>query len=175
VSKCDLDAARWVVSNKPADFVLRKVDCATAADVRRQLVRMYYVAECNECGRDTVATLKRAELVGEAIEVVPLAEGIENLQVEYGFDADGDGTPDRFLVAPDATLGGGFGEWSNVVATRIYVLARATTIEPGYVDETKRFNLGPAGYTEVAKDGYRRVVLTSRVRVNNVAGARETP
>jgi type IV pilus assembly protein PilW len=175
VSKCDTDPMAWVVSDRPGDFVLRKLDCATPADVRRELVRTYFVADCDECGLDTTATLKRAELGPDGITVVPLAEGIENLQVEYGFDGDGDGTADRFLVGPDATLGAAYGDWSNVVAARLYVLARTTTVEPGYHDDTKRFNLGPAGYTDVAHDGYKRLLLTSRVRLNNVAGARETP
>ena len=30
---------------------------------------------------------------------------------------------DRYLVAPDPALGAGFGEWSNVVAVRLYLLA----------------------------------------------------
>ena len=66
----------------------------------------------------------------QRIVVTPLAEGVEDLQVEYGIDANGDGTPDRYLVAPDPALGAGFGEWSNVMAVRLYLLARSIDVEP---------------------------------------------
>lgn len=175
VSKCDADPKSWVVSNQPADFTLRNLDCATVADVRRLMVRLYYVATCDDCGVDTIPTLKRADLVNGAIGVTPLVEGVENLQLEYGFDADNDGFPDQYLAAPDATLGAAYGEWSNVMAARFYVLLRSTDAQPGYRDTTKSFNLGLAGYTAPANDGYKRVLMTSLVRLNNPAGQRETP
>ena len=175
VSKCTLDAKPWVVSDKPADFTLRNLDCATVADVRQLLVRAYYVADCDDCGTDTIPTLKRAELSGGDVVVTPLVEGIENLQLQYGFDGDGDGNPDRWLDRPDATLGAAYGDWSNVLSVRVYALARTGDTQTAYVDGTKTFNLGPAGYTAVANDGYRRVQLASIVRLNNPAGQRETP
>ena len=76
--------------------------------------------------------------------------------------------------SPDPALGAGFGEWSNVMAVRLYLLARSTDVEPGYKDTTRRFNLGPAGYKAAPADGYKRVLLTSLVRPMNPAGQRET-
>jgi type IV pilus assembly protein PilW len=175
VSKCLLDPKTWVVSNVAADFTLHNLDCVTTADVRQFVVRTYFVASCNVCGTDTIPTLKRAELVGTAIVVAPLVEGVESLQIEYGFDADNDGKPDRFLTAPDAALGVAYGQWANVMAARLYVLFRSTDAQPGYVDVTKRFNLGPAGFTEPAGDGYRRLVLSSLAVPKNPAGQRESP
>jgi len=175
VSKCLLDARTFVVSSTPGDFDLHNLDCVTVADTHQLLVRTYYVATCDACGSDTVPTLKRAELVGNQIVVTPIAEGVENLQIEYGFDANGDGRPDKYLTGPDATLGAAYGLWSNVMAARLYVLFRSTDAQPGYVDATKHFNLGPAGYTDAANDGYRRVLLTSVAIPKNPAGQREVP
>lgn len=178
LSKCDLETPNKLnlgaLSNDPAAFTLHSIDCGTIADVKRFVVRAYYVATCGRCGIDRIPTLKRAELIGNQIVVTPLAEGVEDLQVEYGIDANGDGTPDRFLESPDAVLGPGFGEWSNVVAVRLYVLARSTDVEPGYTDTGRRFNLGPAGYKAAPSDGHKRVLLTSLVRPMNAAGQRET-
>jgi type IV pilus assembly protein PilW len=178
LSKCDLETPNklnlGVVSNDPAAFTMHNIGCATVADVKRFVVRTYYVANCDRCGIDTIPTLKRAELVGNEIVITPLAEGIEDLQVEYGIDANGDGTPDRYLESPDPALGAGFGEWSNVMAVRLYLLARSTNVEPGYKDATRRFNLGPAGYKTAAPDGNKRVLVTSLVRPMNPAGQRET-
>jgi len=178
LSKCDLETPNrlnlGVFSNDPADFTLHSLGCATLADVKRFAVRTYYVATCNRCGTDTIPTLKRAELTPDGIVVTPLAEGIENLQVEYGIDGDGDGTPDRFLDQPDAALGPAYGAWSNVMAVKLYVLARSVDAEPGYRDTTRQFNLGPAGYTQPADDGHKRVLLTSLIRPMGPAGQRET-
>jgi type IV pilus assembly protein PilW len=104
-----------------------------------------------------------------------VAEGIENLQVEYGIDANNDGTPDRYLDTVDAALGPGYGSWANVMAVRLYLLARANDTEMGYEDTTKQFNLGLAGYTDVARDGYKRTLLTSLVRPMGPGGQRELP
>ena len=175
VSKCLTDPLTWKVSNVAADFTLHNLDCVTVADVRALVVRTYYVASCNVCGTDTIPTLKRAELVGNAIVVTPIAEGVENLQVEYGFDGNNDGNPDQYLTAPDAALGAAYGQWSNVMSARVHVLFRSTDAQPGYADVTKTFNLGPAGFTQPAGDGYRRVVLSSIALLRNPAGQRESP
>ena len=177
VPKCTADSLvkRWVLSVKPADFTMQNIDCKTIADARPLVVRSYYVADCNECGADTTPTLKRAELIDGKIVVTPLAEGVESLQIEYGFDANGDGNPDRFLEYPDPLLGPAYGEWFNVMAVRFYVLFRSPDAQPFYRDASKSFNLGPAGYSAAAHDGYRRVLVTSIARLNNPAGRRETP
>jgi type IV pilus assembly protein PilW len=174
VSKCLLDAAPFVVSHVPTDFTLRDLDCATVAEVRQLVVRTYYVAACNVCGSDTFPTLKRAEWIGGEIVVTPIAEGVENLQLEYGFDANGDGEPDKFLAQPDAALGPEYGKWANVMAARVHVLFRSTDTQFGHVD-TKQFDLGPAGVTQPAHDGYRRILLTALAIPRNPAGQRENP
>jgi type IV pilus assembly protein PilW len=175
VSKCTADPKPWVISDKPSDFTLRNLDCATTADIRRVTVRAYYVADCDDCAADAIPTLKRAELEGAAISVTPLVEGIENLQADYGFDGDGDGNADRWLAAPDATIAPAYGEWSNVMAVRLFALVRATDASHEPPDAVRSFNLGPAGYVTAPDDGYKRVQLASIVRLNNAAGPRETP
>jgi type IV pilus assembly protein PilW len=178
LSKCDLETPNklnlGVFSNDPRNFTLHNLGCGTFADVKRYMARAYYVATCNRCGVDTIPTLKRAELAGDGIVVTPLAEGVENLQLEYGIDGDGDGTPDRFLEQPDAALGAAYGAWSNVMAVKVYLLARSADAEPGYRDTSRQFNLGPAGYAKADDDGHKRVLLTSLVRPMGPAGQRET-
>jgi type IV pilus assembly protein PilW len=172
-SSCGSDAAANAYSNVRAAFTLRKYDCTAAADIRKVVVRSYFVSACNDCASDSVPTLKRVELLGDAMRVTPLVEGIENLQIEYGFDTDNDGNADVFREglsgvedAPDNT-------WTNVVAARVFLLARTTDTTPGYLDATRRFFMGPAGYTSAAGDAHKRVQLSAVVRINNQAGRRE--
>lgn len=184
VSKCNTDPAQFVYADATGNFTLRKLDCATTADVRQAVVRSYYVSTCNDCGKDTIPTLKRAELVGNAIEIQPLVEGIENLQVMYGFDIDGDGNADEYLPGLSGVAGAPDNDWSNVVSARVYVLGRSTDISPGYKDQSKQFYMGlgsvldytdNSNYTAVANDAYKRVQLSALARLNNMAGRRETP
>ena len=174
-SKCSADASAMIYSNDKNAFTLRKLDCTTLADIRQIVSRAYYISTCSECAGDSTPTLKRAELVGDHVTVMPVVEGVENLQVEYGFDTNLDGSADVYLPTLSGNVGAADNDWSNVVSAKLYLLMRTTQTEPGYVDSTKTFDLGAAGVTRAANDGYKRLLLTSSVRLNNTAGRRESP
>src|SRR3546814_6299080 len=70
-----------------------KRDCSTAASKRRFLVHIYFLANNDKPG-DGIHTLKRAELGAAGFTIVPLVEGIDALQFEFGIDTNGDGNPD---------------------------------------------------------------------------------
>jgi type IV pilus assembly protein PilW len=178
VSSCNADFPTgnptWVYSDKPGDFTLRRLGCASTADVRQVYVHTYFVSSCNDCSADSTPTLKRAELTAAGITITPLVEGVENLQIAYGFDTNGDGNSDVFRAALSGDVGAADNDWSNVVATRLYVLARASEAD-GYDNNARRIDMGPLGVVTMPNDGYRRVVQTGTVRLNNPAGLRETP
>lgn len=181
-----------------------KRDCATRADQRQYLVHIYFIAENDQAG-DGVPTLKRAELGNAAdpdgFTIVPLAHGIEDLQIVYGIDNDNDGAPDAFTSDPDIydPPGGGSGpydecadhnaecisNWRNVMALRLNVLASNSSPTRDHVD-TKIYILGQNddGTDRCAKesggacvafgDGFKRHVYQTSVRLNNPAGKRES-
>ncbi len=149
------------------------------APVRKVHVHIYFVSPCSQplvctggAGDDGIPTLKRLELVAGAWQTVPIAEGIENLQYDYGLDADSDGSPETPFIENPATPAA----WSNVVAVHVNLLARNVESSPGYTD-VKTYNLGqfvsitPTG----AATGYKRHAYTAQVRVVNVSARRETP
>src|SRR5262249_12102746 len=115
-----------------------------------------------------IPTLKRAELqAGGTWGVTPLVEGIENMQIEYGRDTNGDGYPDVFTAKP-ATVA----EWAQVVAVRINLLARNTETTPGFTD-TKTYTLGNdrngSAYNVTPGGSYRRHNYRELVRLQNVS------
>ncbi|HVE50918.1 MAG TPA: PilW family protein [Casimicrobiaceae bacterium] len=176
VSKCNLDAPRvWRYTTDRTELTLRNIDCVTVADIRRVLVRTYFVAECNDCSRDTIPTLKRLDLEGTTIVETSLVEGVENLQIEYGFDVDNDGNADRFLPALSGVAGAADNDWSNVVAARVFVLGRSIDIEPGHVEASRTYDFGQAGTLTGTTDAYKRTMLAMLIRMPNVAGPRERP
>jgi Tfp pilus assembly protein PilW len=138
---------------------------------------------------------------------VRLLEGVEALRVELGIDDTGetgtpvdysdvvdwqdattkaqatnrgDGAPDRFKRCTTATPCTA-AELMNVVAVKLYVLARSRDPSPDYID-TKKYCLGEppadgscAQEIPAANDHYKRHVFTTSVRLVNVSGRRETP
>lgn len=85
----------------------------------------------------------------------------------------GDGVPDTDFVRCTTVAPCTAAQLMNVVAARIYVLARSREATPGYSD-TKIYKLAGTNYGPF-NDAYRRHVYQMTVRLNNVAGRRETP
>ena len=164
-------------------FDLKKKDCAADADLRQYFSRIYFVSTDNGSGV-SVPTLKRLELTGAGWATVPLVEGIEEFNVGYGLDTDGDGAPDVYVANPsDHPQGACAGacpvtNWMNVVTVQFHVLARNLDTSPGYTD-TKAYELGidlDGNPVTVTPGGaYRRHVYSSLVRVVNAAGRRDQP
>lgn len=157
----------------------------TLAAKRRYHTHIYFIANNHRAG-DGIPTLKRAELgsggTAPTWTIVPLAEGIEQLQLEYGLDLDPDGVPDVLAANPDTAAGCAAAEcrvanWRSVVAVRLHLLARNTEATAGYVD-AKSYTLGldAAGEDHVidaAEDAYKRHVFQSQVALPNPAGRRQ--
>lgn len=188
-SRCNTDpvADPFIIQpGNAATFTLKNFACSAANTVRPYVSRVYYIATCNECGAggDTTPTLKMAELRGTAMANIPLAEGIENMVLEYGFDTTDPasatasaadlGRPDVFLTGLSGVPGARDNDWGNVVAVRLHLLSRTTEPSPGYNDAGKTYTLGP---TTVNGDttGFKRRVYTTTARLINVAGPREVP
>lgn len=166
----------YVLDTDTSKFTLHKRNCSSTAVIRRYLTHIYYIATSNETG-DGILTLKRAELdvVGGSLQfkVVPLAEGIEDMQIEYGMDTSGDGTPDSYNAAP-----GSIANWQTVTAAKVYLLARASATTPGH-DDSKKYQLGykadgTANITSATHDGYKRSVYQAVITMPNPLGRRSS-
>lgn len=176
-SQCNNDTAAtaYVFAAQKSAFTLRNLACTAAADVRRYIARIYYVARCNECagaGADTVPTLKRVELTGNAFTVTPLASGIEHIALEYGFDTNNDGVPDVYRTTLSGVAGAEDNKWENVVTARVYVLARTDDESAGHND-TKRYVMGLHGTLGPYADKHKRKLFVTTAKLQNVAGPRE--
>nr|WP_274381950.1 PilW family protein [Noviherbaspirillum sedimenti] len=153
----------------------------TVARLRKFLVHIYFVSPCNAMSGATctssddngnpVPTLKRLELglVGTVagFNLLPLVEGIENLQLDYGIDSSGDGAPDEYKTTPTALA-----DWADVMTVRVNLLARNNETSARYQD-TKTYKLGLAAETTATNDGYKRHVFSQVVRAVNPSGRRE--
>ena len=163
----------------------QSANTGTLAAIRRYQTHIYYIANNNREG-DGVPTLKRAELGSDGAAptwttVVPLAEGIENLQLEYGMDLAKDGVPDLTSADPAAANGCAdapcaVANWRSVVAVRVHLLARNSEATAGYKDG-KVYTLGlnadgTENSSDAANDAYKRHVFQTQVALPNPAGRR---
>lgn len=99
-----------------------------------------------------------------------VAQGIMDMQVEFGFDNDGDGAPDFFVeydAAPDPGT-----VLARVVAVRVHLLARSSEADVGYANE-KTYQLATQTRGPY-KDGFYRRTLSTTVMLRNQAN-RLTP
>lgn len=164
VSRCNTDTVPFVLGT--GGFTLKQKDCATLAPLHKYIVRIYYVSTCSVCGTDTIPTLKMAEFIDGAQSVIPLVEGIENMQFDYGIAASATSSSAASYTTTPAAA-----DWPNVVTVRVNLLARNNESTPGYTD-TKTYTLGGAG-TVAPGGAYKRHLYSQLVRVVNVSGRRE--
>ena len=173
----------FVLDSNVASFTLHQKDCVTAAPLYQYRTHIYFVANNDQPG-DGIPTLKRAELGPGAFNIVPLVEGVENLQIEYGLDtaAPTTGTPAVYTANPNSYLACApavcASYWGNTVAAKINILTRDLTPTQGYTD-TKTYTLGltaggAANTFGPFNDGFRRHVYYAVARLNNPA-SRNTP
>ena len=174
--------SHFVLDSAAANLIKTALNCATQADYRRYLTRIYFVAN-NNVGSDGVPTLKRAELGATGFTIVPLVEGIETIQFEYGIGNTANSAQVTDYTANPGTWNACAGasclfNWLHVYAVKVNLLARNVERSPGHTD-TKSYTLGlKADGTSndfgPYNDGYKRHAYTAAVRLDNPSG-RVTP
>jgi type IV pilus assembly protein PilW len=184
-------ATYFALDTDPSGLTRHQRDCTAAAGSgtlaasRRYLTHIYFVANNDKSG-DGIPTLKRAELRLNAgvlgFTIVPLTEGVDNLQLEYGIDTNNDGVADLFSASPGsanacAQPACAVSNWRNVLSVKLNVLSRNTETTAGYTDR-KAYVLGnKADGSEnrivAASDHYKRHVFQSTVPLPNPAGRKQ--
>jgi type IV pilus assembly protein PilW len=192
VSGCAGDASPYLLNVSTATFDLHKnalpgctpLTSAPAAEISPFFVRIYYIScntdssvACGAAGADGVPTLQRIDVTPTSADPVPVVDGIEDMQFDYGMDTDavgaaGYGSPDVFTdtTAHAALTPLTIAEWTDVLSVKVYLLARNIDRTGGYTD-AKTYSLGPVDVTPGG--AYKRHAYAEVVRVNNPAGRRE--
>ena len=123
--------------------------------------KIFYIRRYSDSGvtPDGVPTLCAESLVGNHMSTRCLVEGVENLQVEFGIDTDGDGVANRYDAAPDAVA------LAGAVSVKIYLLLRSLHEIAGYRND-KTYTLGRHRIAP-GQDGFMRRVFTTTVQLRN--------
>lgn len=175
--------AHFVLNTDTTTMTTHALNCTAIADYRRYLIHIYFVAN-NNVGTDGIPTLKRAELGAAGFTIVPLVEGIETIQFEYGVNTvSADGKVDVYTADPNAysaCVGATcVGYWLRTYAVKVNLLARNVDKSPGWTD-SKIYTLGlkADGTSNVFPvsgtfaDAYKRHAYNAAVRLDNPSGRR---
>ncbi len=129
---------------------------------RAYIAQILYLRDYSVVVGDGIPTLCRAYLnTGTPPDMRNecLVEGVENLQLQFGIDTDGDAVANFYHAAPDAA------QLSNAVTVRVHLLLRSINSLPGHVDNAI-YTLGKERMP-AASDGHFRRVFTSTVLLRN--------
>ncbi|WP_136414924.1 PilW family protein [Herbaspirillum sp. ST 5-3] len=171
-------------------FTLKRRTGGTAP-LRAYAVHIYFVSPCNvpasgttcngstDDGGTSIPTLKRMELTvsggAAAFTTVALAEGIENMQLDYGIDSETspDGSANYYTTGTNTDAGVAMtaADWGNIMTIRVNLLARNTERTLTY-DDKKTYSLGTAGTVGPFHDSYKRRVFSEVIRATNPSGRR---
>jgi len=135
--------------DEPENFVLRN--------------RAYFVNEFTYANGDGYPSLHRVELMaGPELTNTMLIPGVEDFQVQLGIDDTGDRSVNRYV---DASYSDDNPELKKVISVQYWLMLRSRDKE---LKGTETQSLSMAGRAPVVySDGYRRVVVSSVVKLQN--------
>jgi len=129
---------------------------------------IYYVRNFAVVAGDGIPTLCRKVLQYGGVPTMTtecLAQGIEDLQIEFGLDTNGDGEPNTYLANPTLV------QMQTAVTARVFVLARSADPDMRYTNgKTYQISNAPA-YTPA--DSFYRRVYSVTVGLKNMASLRK--
>lgn len=133
----------------------------------KYLPRVYFIRSYADTPGDGIPALCRMELqqvANATMAVECLADGVENLQIEWGLDADNDCVVDTYTSSPGADALA-----QTAITARLWLLVRSTDPDGGYTDD-KHFDFGDYRRAAAQADAFHRRVYSTTVQLRNPVG-----
>lgn len=133
-------------------------------------VQAWYVSPGSSAGAH-VPALRRQFIVDGVIRDEEIIAGVEDLQVQFGVDRDGDNGIERFVNADDPLLDPGSADYApgtRVLAMRLWLMFRSEQAETGFADRNSYSYADVTGFRP--DDGYRRVLLNRTTLLRSSRG-----
>lgn len=136
-------------------------DAPPLADTRRLLVHAWYVSPGSSESPDLPSLRRKRLVTGPSVQDEEILPGVEDLQVQYGVDADGDLAVDRYVDA-DA-----LGADERVVSARIWLRVRTAGRDRAWDDRTRYAYANQDEEVPVHERAFRRLVVARTVQLRN--------
>lgn len=137
---------------------LRALEAAPDVSLWRAISGIYFIRRWAVSEDDGIPALCVDALAGSVLAVRCLVEGVEDLQVQFGFDTDGDGVANRY---GDAGIDG---DIATAVSARIFLLLRS--IDPLHARHANTTYALGNRVRVFGADGYLRRVMTTTVALD---------
>jgi len=140
------------------------LDLATPAPATERVAELvaqaYYIGPSGQTCRGSVVTsLFRESLNNSGLpRKGEIAHGVDNFQVRFGVDSDGDNAVNQYYDPQNVP------NWGQVMAARIWLLTRAECPETGF-SNTSTYAMADRNYTP--NDAIRRQLYQATVRLRN--------
>jgi type IV pilus assembly protein PilW len=122
----------------------------------------YYISSWSNILGDGVPSLHKVSLEqGPNVIDQMLLAGVENLQVQYGIDTDGDGAVNVY-VDPDNAFAS---DWQKIRSVQVWLVIRSQRNEPSL--NTARTATVAGASRSFPNDGFRRYVVSTVVNLRN--------
>ncbi|MCC7259040.1 MAG: PilW family protein [Gammaproteobacteria bacterium] len=138
------------------------------SETRDLVVHAYYVDDTSSFTADLPSLRRQTLVAGALVEDQEIVSGVENLQVQFGLDANGDGTVERYVDPDDAAAVPG-----AIVAVRLWLLLRSEESPgAGYTDPREYQPLDADAPVIVPGDapypaGFQRLEVTKTIGLRN--------
>ena len=172
-STADFRVNRYYLISSDVESGLVAGNAAVFPDIENSQNWMYQhiVYYVSTAAGGTALRRKRLIIGGDgqpSIDTSSLIDGIERIHFQLGVDTTGDQQVDVYLAPAQVTQA----IWdqsanARIMAVKIFVLARASQPDKRYTNNN-RYQLGNV-VVNGGGDNYRRILLTSTVRVENAA------
>jgi type IV pilus assembly protein PilW len=142
-------------------------NAAPQSETHNLLVDVYYIGETPTVNGIRQFSLRRQTLIAGAAgpemfddDVVP---GVQDMQVQFGIDVNGDGTVERYVNPQDAIPAG-----ARIATVQLWLLVVSDEREVGFADTNRAYQYANANQNAaVFHDNRRRLLVSRTIQLRN--------
>jgi len=138
-------------------------NAAPQSETHNYLFDAYYIGEGPVVNGIRQFSLRRQTLIaGPAMSDVEIVPGVQDMQVQFGLDVNGDGTVERYVNPQDAIPAG-----ARIATVQLWLLVVSDEREIGFSD-ARPYRYANANQTNaVFHDNRRRVLVSRTIQIRN--------
>jgi len=151
-----------------------------SAQTHDLVVHAYYVDNSSSFDPGTPSLRRQTLVDGGIVEDQEMITGVENLQVQFGLDTNGDGGVDRYVDPDDGAMDETSADFiadARVRAVRLWLLLRSDESSGADYSDTRSYQpldaslapITPGG--ELYADEFQRLVVTKTIFLRNLGGS----
>jgi type IV pilus assembly protein PilW len=140
-------------------------NAAPQSETHNLITDVYYIAETTPAvnGVRQFALRRQALVAGPKMQDDEIMPGVQDMQVQFGLDVNGDGTVERYVNPQDAIPAG-----ARIATVQLWLLVVSDEIEVGFADTNRAYTYANASQTAaVFHDNRRRVLMTKTIQIRN--------